>query len=110
MKASPTQAVRAIALLATMMFLLVASSFHSGEDNDAASFAGTVEASGLMTAASAPDRCPACTLDGMLLARLSLALPLDRPAAVEPLAIQHPATPFVAPRTEIDSRPPPQLS
>ena len=75
---------KGIALLAAMLFLLVAASFHS-----------------------AADTCAACNLDGLLTARLSLASPVAIPTAVEILSIVVPAAPFVAPRASVDSRPPP---
>ena len=96
---------RGIALLAAMLFLLVAASFHSAADNDLAG----VGASRLARLSSLPasDTCAACNLDGLLTARLSLASPVTIPTAVEILSMPVPAAPFVAPRASVDSRPPP---
>jgi hypothetical protein len=96
---------RGIALLAAMLFLLVAASFHSAADNDLAG----IGASRLVRLSSLPasDTCAACNLDGLLTARLSLASPVAIPAAVEILSMPVPSAPFVAPRASVDSRPPP---
>jgi hypothetical protein len=96
---------KGVALLAAMLFLLVAASFHSAADNDLAG----VGASRIAGLASLPatDTCAACNLDGLLTARLSLASPVAIPTAVEILSMPVPAAPFVAPRASVDSRPPP---
>ena len=96
---------KGIALLAAMLFLLVAASFHSGADNDLAG----VGASRLARLSGLPasDTCAACNLDGLLTARLSLASPVAIPMAVEILSMPVPDAPFVAPRASVDSRPPP---
>ena len=92
-----------IVLLATMAFLLVAVSFHSAGDND---FAGA-GAAPRCAALPAPDNCPACALDGLVTVRLSLLPPMAPPTFAERLESPVPASPFVAPRASVDSRPPP---
>jgi len=96
---------KGIALLGAMLFLLMAASFHSAADNDLAG----VGASRLLSPSSLPatDDCAACSLDGLLTARLSLASPVAVPTAAEILSMPVPAAPFVAPRASVDSRPPP---
>lgn len=101
---------KATALLAAMLFLLVAASFHSAADNDL-SRAGVDESRpGLSSASSGSDTCPACSLDGVLLARLTLALPIAIPVAAEGVTLSIPASPFVSPRASVESRPPPSIA
>jgi len=102
----PLRRRKAIALLAAMLFLVVAASFHSAADNDLAGFAGKDTRLG-STSTAVPDTCAACSLDGLLTARLSLTSPVSLPTAVERLSTCIPPAPFVAPRASVDSRPPP---
>lgn len=97
----------ALSLLAATLFLLVAASFHSPADNDFAR-AGT-GGTRLVLPSSLPaaDTCAACTLDGLLSARLSLASPVSLPTAAEAISTSIPPAPFVAPRASLDSRSPP---
>jgi hypothetical protein len=100
---------RGLTLLAAMLFLLAATSFHSGSDNDLARFRSDthqIQAFGLATA----DTCAACTLDGLLSARLTMTFPVALPTAAESISVSIPPAPFVAPRAEVESRPPPIAS
>jgi hypothetical protein len=94
------------ALLATMLFLLVAVSFHSAADNDLAAVNSAPRLS-LPSALPGPDSCPACALDGLVSVRPSLAPPIVIPSVAERLEIPVPVSPFVAPRASVESRPPP---
>ena len=106
MKRAAARRRNGFALLATMAFLLVALSFHSAADNDFAG-ASTESRLALPSALPAPDSCPACALDGRVSVRPPLAPPIALPSLAERLDAPVPASPFVAPRASVDSRPPP---
>ena len=106
MNRNPARKRKAVTLLATMLFLLVAVSFHSAADNDLARFSADIRLAPLSSMPAA-DTCAACTLDGLLSARPSLTLPVSPPTAAETISISIPPAPFVAPRASVDSRPPP---
>lgn len=106
MKTRTGRCRKAVGLLAAMLFLLVATSFHSAADNDLAGF-GVESRLAYPTALPAADSCAACTLDGILSVRPSLAPPVGTPAPAEAIAALAPVSPYVAPRASVDSRPPP---
>ncbi len=100
---------KAFALLAATLFLLVVASFHSAADNDL----GRINPGhrvALFSSASPADTCAACTLDGILSARLSLTVPVVPPQAVEIVTPSIPSAPFVSPRASVESRPPPSIA
>jgi hypothetical protein len=97
---------KAYELLAAMLFLVAATSFHSAADNDFARLGGETRVAH-PAALPGPDSCAACALDGLCSVRAGLPAPVGIPAAAEPLAVAAPVSPFVAPRASIDSRPPP---
>jgi hypothetical protein len=100
---------KAFSLLAAALFLLAVASFHSPSDNDLGRFqSGTRIA--VTSDAPAPDTCAACTLDGLLSARLTMTFPVALPTVAESLSISIPPAPFVAPRASVESRPPPIAS
>lgn len=100
---------KGMTLLATMVFLLVATSFHSANDNDLGRISSEVSRVQFVSLPAA-DTCAACRLDGLLSAWLTMTLPVAMPTAVEILSISIPPVPFVAPRASVDSRPPPRRS
>jgi len=106
MKTRTSRRGKAFGLLGAMLFLLIATSFHSAADNDMA-LIGTETRVARPSALPAGDTCAASTLDGTLSARPSVAVPVGIPAAVESVAALAPVSPFVAPRASVDSRPPP---
>ena len=106
----PQRRRKATALLAAMLFLLFAASFHSASDNDLSRAGAGQSRAGAWSAPSASDTCPACNLDGVLLARLALALPITIPTAAEDVRSSIPASPFVSPRASVESRPPPSIA
>jgi hypothetical protein len=110
MRAARTPRKQAIALLAATFFLLVAASFHSSDDNDIASLSSEGRPAAEVSRPPAADTCSACALDGIVLARLSLALPVTRPESIEPLTFSNLPAPFVSPRASVESRPPPPIA
>ena len=106
MKKASVRRRKGVALLATMLFLLVATSFHSAADNDFARVAPESRVA-LPSALPAADDCPACVLDGILSVRPSLAPPVGSLPVAERVTPPVPESPFVAPRASVDSRPPP---
>ncbi len=97
---------KAFTLLAAALFLLVVASFHSAADNDFGRFNPGHQVA-LFSSAPSADTCTACTLDGVLSARLSLTAPVVPSTAFQIVTPSIPAAPFVAPRASVDSRPPP---
>ena len=97
---------KAFTLLAAAVFLIVVASFHSAADNDFGRFNAGHHAP-RVSSAPGEDTCAACTLDGLLSARLSLAAPVVPSSAFEIVIASIPTAPFVAPRASVDSRPPP---
>ncbi|MGH9442522.1 MAG: hypothetical protein ACRD16_09625 [Thermoanaerobaculia bacterium] len=109
MKASARRR-KGMTLLAAMLFLLAAVSFHSSDDNDIGSPSRNLAPAGSISRPTAADTCPACALDGVLLARLSFVLPIERPLAAEPLVLATPISLDLAPRPCAYSRPPPPIA
>ncbi len=109
MNKGPSRQGKAVALLAAMLFLLVAASFHSAADNDLARFDSNSRLV-LPSSMPAPDTCAACTLDGLLSARISLTSPVVPVTAAETISTPVLLSPFVAPRASVDSRPPPPVA
>ena len=111
MSSEPLRARKAVTLLATTLFLVFAASFHSRADNDLARACPGPAPAGFATPSGAPvpDTCAACALDGVLLARLALSLPVEVPLAAGRLVPPIPENPFVSPRASVDSRPPPAI-
>ncbi|HET9795405.1 MAG TPA: hypothetical protein VFS34_13210 [Thermoanaerobaculia bacterium] len=97
---------KAFALLGTMLFLLVAVSFHSAADNDLGRAASESRVA-VPSALPGGDSCPACALDGLVSVASAFAPPVGTLALAERLASPIPARPFVAPRASVESRPPP---
>lgn len=100
---------KAFTLLAAALFLLAVASFHSASDNDFGRFSSGSELA-LMSNNPGADTCAACTLDGILSARLSLTVPVVPPRAVEIVTPSIPSAPFVSPRASVESRPPPSIA
>jgi hypothetical protein len=100
---------RALALLATTLFLLAAVSFHSAADNDLGRLVSESRLQGPSALADV-DRCSACALDGLLSVRPSLSAPVGVGSATERRVTIIPVAPFVAPRASVDSRPPPAIA
>ena len=108
MRAGAVRRRKGVALLGAMLFLLLATSFHSRLDNDLGRFGSD---SRLVSSAARPagDDCSACRLDGLLAGRPSLAPLVGVAVAAVRIAILVPAFPFVGLRADIESRPPPAL-
>ena len=106
MRSGTARRRKAVALLGTTLFLLVAASFHSPLDNDLGRLRSDLR---VASAAGQPasDDCSACRLDGMVAGCPSLAPLIGVPAAAVRIAVVAPAFPFVGLRADIDSRPPP---
>lgn len=97
---------KGVTLLAALMFLLVAASFHSAADNDLGRL-GSDRRQVLPASVPSADTCAACTLDGLLSARLTMTSPVALPTAAETVSISVPPAPYVSPRASVESRPPP---
>lgn len=100
------RAGKAFTLLAAALFLLAVASFHSASDNDFGRFSSG-SGLALMSNTRGADTCAACTLDGILSARLSLVIPVVPLQAAEIVTPSIPPAPFVSPRASVESRPPP---
>jgi len=109
MKTAPHRRRRALGLLATSLFLLVAVSFHTSADNDLGRM-GAESRAEVVSASSGPDSCAACALDSLLSVCPSLSASIAVRGVADRLVTVIPPSPFVAPRASVDSRPPPAIA
>ncbi len=101
---SCARARMALALLAAMVCVVPAASFHLGGDNDFARVGPVRSPSFGVPDAAAPDDCPACVLEGLasavpsVCAPVAALLPAERiPSRTAP-AFDYETTPRLAPR------------